>query len=159
MAELINPEKARETFETICRTLESHDWKYQKDAEKLLIGCSARGEDLPMELTIRVDENRSVVIMFSRMPFVIQEDKRLDLAMAIAAVNNSLVDGCFDYDIGTGNIFFRITNNFVDSTLGEAVFGYMLFCACRTIDDYNDKFLMLSKGTLSVEQFLTELGS
>jgi hypothetical protein len=157
MAELKNPEKAKETFETICATLDHHDWKYQKDEEKLLIGCSVRGEDLPMELTIRVDADRSVVMMFSRMPFAVQEDKRVDLAIAITAVNNALADGCFDYDIGTGDIYFRITNAFVDSTLSEAVFGYMIYCACRTIDDYNDKFLMLGKGALTVEQFLASL--
>ncbi|MBR6742530.1 MAG: hypothetical protein IKM09_03700, partial [Clostridia bacterium] len=96
-------------------------------------------------------------MLISHMPFVIHEDKRLDVAIAVTALNNRLVDGCFDYDIKSGHMFFRMTNSFIDSRLDEEVFAYMLFCACKTIDDYNDKFLMLDKGMLSLEQFLSSL--
>lgn len=157
MAENNKLEQAKLVFETICRTLESEDWHYQADEEKLMIGCSARGDDLAMDINIKVDAERSIVMLFSQLPFPIQEDKRLDLAVAIAALNNNLADGCFDYNISNGAIYFRLTNSYIDSTLSQAVFSYMLYCACQTIDDYNDKFLMLAKGMFPLEQFLAML--
>jgi len=145
---------ALDTFATICMALDENDWKYKKDGENLVIECGAQGDDLPMDLTIKVDARRQFVMLFSRMPFVIQEDKRLDMAVAVSAVNNALADGCFDYDVLTGRMYFRMTNTFMESKMDREVFTYMLYCSCQTIDEYNDKFLMLAKGMLDMEKFL-----
>ena len=39
------------------------------------------------------------------MPYTIPKDRRFDIAIAISAVNNSIVDGSFDFDIKSGDIF------------------------------------------------------
>ena len=155
MAEHKKLEQAKITFATLCQTLDTHDWRYKKDEENLTIDCSAQGDDLPMEIRVDVDAERQIVILISHLPFVVQEDKRLDMAIAVSAINNALVDGCFDYDLATGHMFFRMTNSFMESKLGEGAFSYMIFCSCQTIDEYNDKLLMLAKGMLSIEQFLS----
>lgn len=157
MAEEKNLIQAKAVFDSFCRTLDSHDWHYQKDESELSIECGAQGEDLPMKLNIYVDADRMLVMLLSHLPFAIQEDKRLDVAIAVSAINNILVDGCFDYNVGSGHLCFRMTNSFIESTLGEDVFSYMLFCSAQTIDEYNDKILMLAKGMLSMEQFLGAL--
>lgn len=157
MDELKNIEQANATFATLCNALDKNDWHYKKDAEKLSIECGAQGDDLPMEITVKVDAKRQLIMLISHMPFVIQEDKRLDIAIAVSAINNALVDGCFDYDVASGHMFFRMTNSFMESKISEDVFNYMIFCSCQTIDEYNDKFLMLAKGLISLEQFLSTL--
>lgn len=146
---------AKTTFTTLCKTLDEQQWHYEKDENDLSIECGAQGEDLPMKITVKVDADRQLVMLLSHLPFVISEDKRLDIAVAVSSVNNLLVDGSFDYDIKTGHMFFRMTNSFLESQLGKEAFSYMLFCSCQTIDEYNDKFLMISKGVMSLEQFLT----
>lgn len=148
---------ALDTFATLCQALDNNDWKYKKDEEKLIVECGAQGDDLPMEITIHVDAERQIVLLFSKLPFAIQEDKRLDVAIAVSAVNNALADGSFDYDVTNGRMYFRMTNSFMDSVLSEEVFAYMLYCSCKTIDDYNDKFLMLAKGMLDMEKFLADV--
>lgn len=159
MAEQKNLEQAKATFATLCNTLDKNDWRYKKDEEKLSIDCGAQGDDLPMDISVEVDVDRMLVMLLSHLPFVVQEDKRLDVAIAVSAVNYALVDGCFDYDVASGHMFFRMTNSFIESKISEDVFAYMLFCSCQTIDEYNDKFLMLAKGMLSIEQFLSLLAN
>lgn len=154
MVEQKNLEQAKSVFGTLCQALENYELHFEKDEEKLAIECSIQGEDLPMELTINVDAKRMLAILISHMPFVIQEDKRLDVAVAVSAINGLLVDGSFDYDVASGHMFFRMTNSFIDSKIGEDVFIYMIYCASKTIDEYNDKLLMLSKGIISIERFL-----
>ena len=97
-----------------------------------------------------------VIQLLSSMPFVVSESKRLDFAIAVCAINSSLVDGCFDYNIANGNLLFRMTNSFMESRMSEEVFSYMLFCSCATIDNYNDKLFMLAKGVMSVSDFLKD---
>lgn len=157
MAELKNFEQAKSAFATLCQALDNNEWHYKKDEDKLSIECGAQGDDLPMEISVKVDVDRMLVLLLSHLPFVIQEDKRLDIAIAVSAINNVLVDGCFDYDVTSGHMFFRMTNSFIESKISEEVFIYMLLCSCKTIDDYNDKFLMLAKGLVSIEQFLSTL--
>ncbi len=157
MADEKNIAQAKAAFSTLCQALDKHEWHYEKEEEKLSIECGAQGEDLPMKITVKVDADRRLIMLLSHLPFVIQEDKRLDVAIAVSAINNALVDGCFDYDVASGHMFFRMTNSFLESTISEEVFTYMLFCSCQTIDEYNDKFLMLAKGMISIEQFLSTL--
>ena len=159
MAEVKNLEQAKDVFATLCRTLDKNEWHYKKDEEKLSIECGAQGDDLPMQLTMMVDADRMHVMLLSLIPFAIQEDKRIDVAIAVSAVNNALVVGCFDYNVATGDLIFRMTNSYRDSILGEEVFDYMLVGACKIIDEYNDKFLMISKGMLPIEQFLSTLSN
>ncbi len=149
--------QAKLVYQTFCNALDHNEWKYKKDDEKLRIECGAQGEDLPMEFNITADADRQLLMLLSHLPFAIAEDKRLDIAVAVSAVNNLLVDGCFDFDLGSGHMFFRITNSFMDSTLSEDVCIELLYKACKTIDAYNDKLLMVSKGMLTIEQFLTSI--
>ena len=74
--------------------------------------------------------------------------------MAVCVANYGLVNGTFDYDLSDGEIRFRIVSSFRESILSEELFNYMVLVAASTIDDYNDKFLMVSKGMLTIQQFI-----
>ncbi|MBQ8830770.1 MAG: hypothetical protein IJ017_04155 [Oscillospiraceae bacterium] len=145
---------AADAFVQICNALDKLDWKYSQDESDLRIECSAQGEDLPMDLIIRCDVDMQLLQLFSQMPFTVPEDKRLDFAVVVSVINNKLVDGCFDYNVLDGKVFFRMTNSFRDIALGFETIKYLIFVSCATIDSYNDKFLMVSKGMISLEQFL-----
>ena len=147
-------ERAAKVYETLCAALDSHNWKYKRDDENLKIDSAAQGDDLPMEFTIRIDAERQLILLLSHLPFVIAEEKRLDTAIAVSIVNNDLVDGSFDYDIAGGHMFFRMTSSFIESDIGNDLFTYMLMCSLHTIDEYNDKFLLLSKGAIGLDSFL-----
>ena len=146
--------QAQKVFATFCATMDADDWNYRKDEEKLRIECGARGEDLPIELNISVDADRQLLMVISQMPVVTPEDKRLDVAVAVSVVNNQLVNGYFDYDVNSGKMFFRMVNTIRDSVIGKELCAYMLYVSCKTVDEYNDKFLMLAKGIMTLEKFL-----
>ncbi|MCI6245715.1 MAG: YbjN domain-containing protein [Eubacterium sp.] len=157
MAEEKDLIQAQKTFDTLCRALDNHNLKYRKNPERLTIDCGAQGDDLPMDVNISVDADVMLIILLSQLPFVVQEDKRIDVAVAVSAVNNLIVDGSFDYDLRSGRMVFRMTSSFLESSVGEDVFSYMLLCSFKTIDDFNDKFLMIAKGMLPLEKFLEDL--
>lgn len=156
MADEKQLKQAQIVFQNLCKTLDEHDWHYKKNEDDLSIESGARGDDLPIDLNIKVDADRQVLMLLSRLPLVVPEDKRLDLAVAVTLVNNRLADGSFDYDVRSGRLYFRLTNSFLESELSGEVFMYMVICACHVVDDFNDKFLMLAKGMMSMEQFISE---
>ena len=146
--------QAQMVYETICKTLDNRDWKYTRHDEDLTITCGARGEDLPMDIVIIVNPRAQVVSVISPMPFKIAEDKRVDGALAVCVANYGLINGSFDYDLSDGEIRFRLVSSFRESILSEELFNYMIMVSASTVDDYNDKFLMVSKGMLTVQQFV-----
>ena len=154
MSEEKELKQAQAVYKALCDMLDDHDWHYEKDESELSISCGARGDDLPIELRIRVDAQRKLVTLLSQMPFDVPENRRKALAVAVSEANSTMVDGNFDYNYLTGKIIFRMTTSFLDSLIGKELFEYMLSCACYTIDEYNDKFLMVAMKEMSVEQIL-----
>ncbi len=157
MSDLQNLEQAKLTFNTICQMLDDQKWKYERIDEKLIIQSGVQGDDLPIKFTIKVNPKNQIVALYSIMPFNVPEDKRVELALAIHAANYPMVDGSFDYDIKDGSIIFRLTSSFKESVLSKDLFEYMLMVSVVTIDEYNDKFFAVSKGLMTLEQFISHV--
>ncbi len=156
MADDAKREQALKTYETLCKTLDSHNWKYERNDEVLTIDCGAQGDDLPIPVKIRVREDRELVQLVSHVPIEVPADKPIDMAAAVSMVNFRLLNGCFEFDIQNGRLFFRMTASFIGTELSREVFSYLLFVSLRIIDDFNDKFEALAKGTLSLDAFLPQ---
>ncbi len=154
MADLKETKQAQNAFNTLCDMLDDHQWKYHRDDEKLRIECGANGEDLPIDIRITVDADKQLVTLLSQLPFKVPEEDRVMGAVAVSAANYNMVDGNFDYNLASGSIIFRLTSSFRESLVSKDVFEYMLFVSCATIDNYNDKFLMLIKHAMSLEDFI-----
>lgn len=147
---------AREIYGSLCRKLERENWKFRRDDEKLTIDFAISGEDIPMIFLIIVDVERQMLRVLSKMPFNFPEDKRIEGAIATCVATNGLPDGSFDYDISDGAIYFRQTVAFMDCDIGDEMFGYLIWCASTTVDRYNDKFFEISRGLLSISDFIAQ---
>ncbi len=146
--------QAKNAFATLCEMLDMHNWHYDRDDENLIIKCGANGDDLPIDIRIKVDPELQIVSLYSNLPFKVPEDDRVMAAVAVSAANFNMVDGSFDYNLATGTILFRMTSSFRESLLSKDMFEYMLFVSCLTVDRYNDKFLMLIEHKMSLEDFI-----
>ena len=107
-----------------------------------------------MKLLIKVDEDRQLIRVMSPMPFKMDESRLAEGAVAVCAASYGMVEGNFDYDISDGSIVFRMTASFRESLIGAEMIQYMISCTCSMVDKYNDMFLALSKGMLSLEEFM-----
>ena len=149
-------ENAMLAYRTICSALDARDWKYKEDTDKLLVNFGVNGEDLPMEFIIFADADRQLIRLMSLLPFKMSEAKRMEGAIATGAVNWKLADGSFSYDLFDGTIVFKMAASFQESTIGVGLIQYMISCACAIVDEYNDKFLAIDKGVLSIQDFLKD---
>ncbi|MBQ3015663.1 MAG: YbjN domain-containing protein [Clostridia bacterium] len=155
MADL-DMKKAREVYASLISMLDSINWSYEKEEEKLIIRSGVNGDDLPVEFLVVVNPKNEVVQFISQLPFNAPEDKRIDLSIAVNVANWGLCDGSFDYNVTDGRIIFRMTSSYRESVLGEELFKYLIMVAASTVDRYNDKFFMISKGMISIQQFIQQ---
>ena len=154
MADEKNNAFAKTVFTTLCDVMERRGWKYEKDEKDLAVHFIVSGDDIPMQFILVIDAERQLIRLMSPLPFKMSEDKRIDGAIATCAASFGLADGSFDYDLTEGRIIFRMTASFRESLIGEELFHYMIECSCVTVDEYNDKFLAIDKGLLSVSDFI-----
>lgn len=153
MAEKRELMDALATYQTICDALDNRNWKYQKDEEKLLVRFNVSGDDLQMSFIIFVDIDRQLVRLISWLPF--KATKRVeDISCAVLQANYRMVAGSFDFNYKDGAIAYRLTASYQGAVLGEGAINYLIDCSANTVDDYNDEFLMLEKGEITLEQFM-----
>ncbi|MBO7304590.1 MAG: YbjN domain-containing protein [Clostridia bacterium] len=146
-------QKARQVYYSLVNMLNTRNWKFERFDNDLTIRSGIKGEDLPIEFIMLVKPENQVIQFLSKLPFNAPEDKRVELAIAVCIANDGLVDGSFDYDISDGDIRYRLTSSYRDSTLGDDLFEYMIMCAASTVDNYNDKFFALAKDLITLDDF------
>ncbi len=145
--------QAQTVYKALCDMLDSNNWKYEKNEEKLKISTGANGDDLPIEILFSVDVDKQIVTLLSKLPFTVPQEERGLMAMGVTLANWSMVDGNFDFGLHNGTIFFRLTTCIRESLISKEALEYMLFVSCATVDNYNDKFLMLMKHAMSLDEF------
>lgn len=141
-------------YDTICKALDARELKYRKHEEDLVVILDVNGESIPMEFILMVDKDRQRIRLLSPMPFKMREEKAVEGAIATCAASYGMVDGGFDYNISDGEITFRMTHSYLESTIGEGAIEYMISCAFAMVDKYNFQFLAINKGLLSINDFL-----
>lgn len=154
MADVNKLAAAKTVYDDLCASLDKRGWKYTKHDEDLVVTFGVTGDDIPMDFMLDVNADRQLLIVLSRLPFTVPEDKRMDLAIATCVASFGLADGSFDFDIATGDITFRLTASFRDSRIGDGLFDYLIGVSSYSVDEYNDKFLAVSKGIMSINDFI-----
>ena len=149
-------ELAKQVYQTLCDAIERRDWNFEKDEEKLLVHFGVNGDDIPMQFILIVDAERQLIRVMSPLPFKMSESKRMEGAIAACAASYGMADGSFDYDLSDGTIVYRMTASFRESLIGEGLFQYMISCSCAMVDKYNDQFLALDKGIMSITDFIAK---
>ena len=154
MADELKMARAKKVYETVCAALDHRGWSYGKEEQELLVHFTVSGDDIPMQMMIFVQEEQELVTVLSPLPFKMSENKRIEGAIATCVASYGMMDGSFDFDMAKGSIAFRLVSSYRDSVLGEGVIQYMISCACAMADQYNDRFLALDKGMISIQEFI-----
>ena len=151
-----NSEKGIQVYQMFKKHLEENDFKFEAHDDDLVLTMTVHGEDLPQLTIIRVLDDRDVLQILSPIPSHIPEDKRVDAAVAVSVANYGMVNGSFDFDMRDGEIRFRIAQGYEGMELSEEFIRYILSVAFFVTDKYNDRFFMLGKGMISLEQFIEQ---
>ena len=144
----------KEVYDLFKKHLDAHNFKYDEHEDDLVISMTVHGQDLPQPTYIRVMDDRDVVQVLSPIPSNIPEDKRMEAAVAVSVANYGMINGCFDLDMRDGEIRFRLAQSYRGIEMSDDLVGYILGVSFFTTDKYNDRFFMLGKGMMTLEQFI-----
>ena len=146
---------AQKMFEALCAFMDASALVYEKDEKELEVTVGFSGDDLPLKFTLSIDAERELFKIGSLLPFTFREDKRVEGALVTSFANYILANGCFDYSYEKGAVYFRLTTSYRDSLVSGRALGLLLAIAGDIVEKYNDKFLLVSLGAMSVDDFIT----
>ena len=149
-----NSTKGMQVYQMFKKHLEEIDFKFEAHDDDLVLTLTVNGDDLPQPTLIRVIDEQDIVQIVSPIPSHLPEDKRIDAAVAVSVANYGIINGSFDLDMSDGEIRFRVTQSFREMEMSEECIKYILNITFLTTDKYNDRFFMLGKGLMSLEQFI-----
>lgn len=141
MAEANRTKRARAMFAELLHALDEMGRHYEKDVENLVVNCGLDGDDMPIELALRIDRERELAILLSPLPFEVPENSREEFALVAAALNRGEADGFFDYDYRYGRLVFRMTFNFKGGKLLRETLVYMIVSACNKVNALNGRIM------------------
>lgn len=150
--------EAKTMYGTLCQTLDNMKWRYGKDEGNLVVHTSAVGEDLTIQLFIKVDAERQVMYLKSPMPFTVPAPKRDAVSAGVIAANFAMLNGSFELDTVNGQLAFKVVVPFMKSIISENVCHYMIMLGCHMTDKFNDKFKALVDDRMTLDEFKTYVG-
>ncbi len=153
-----NQERAKAAFEAITGFMDEAKLKYDCEPDKLVAFVTITGDDFPVTLMFSVSAEKQRVETYSQMPFEIKQDKGVDVATALAAVNSRIAYGkfCLYFDKG----LCTYENSEYITGLGGFTPEYgksLVGPAYSIIEEYNDKLYAINKGLLTVKDFTASL--
>lgn len=148
---------ALKNYHAVCQALDQQNLQYTRHDDNLVVTLGIQGEHAQVTILFHVDEKRNAVMLLSKLPFDIPEDKRVELALYIAAINNHLFAGCFDLDVFSGSISFRLATVYAGSVLDKEAYSQVFAMAVSSIDAHSEKLSLLLKGEVSIEQLINEM--
>ena len=154
MTDEVKIQHARAMYEKTKEMLNEKGVQFHVDDEKMMINFLIGGDDIPMDIYIISDAGGQKLRMLSKMPVTVDPEKMIEMATAVCIANNGLYMGNFDYVVTEGMIFFVIQQSYLDTDLSKELIDLMVAATIDSVDKYNDRFLMLNKGMLTLEKFI-----
>ena len=157
MDESKNYERALNVYHILLTTLDDMKWKYEKNDNDLAVTYTVAGEDIPMTFHMIVDPGLLAVRCFSFLPVTFPEGRRIDGVIAACNAGYGLYEGKFFCNLQDGRIIFNSVSCFGGCEVNGYWIASIMGLAHWTVDEQNDRFLMLSKGMMSLQDFMIKM--
>ncbi|MBQ1289947.1 MAG: YbjN domain-containing protein [Lachnospiraceae bacterium] len=115
------------------------------------------GDDIPMQFYVIVNTGKQALMIHSPQPVHFSKEQFGEAGIVLNAINYRLACGSFQLDISDGTVVFCMSTLFAGSLISNEVFDQMIAMAVHTVDDFNDKLMMLSKGMIEKEKIIVDM--
>ncbi|MGI6357702.1 MAG: YbjN domain-containing protein [Bacillota bacterium] len=130
-------------LETVCEYLDNERWSYHADRERSLVFFDVAGEKGTMSCAIVVDEGLRCLTFLIQLGVTVPGIKRLRMSDFITRVNYALLLGCFELNVDSGDMRFRVSLPLADAELSRQQLRDIIATGIYTVDRYYPGVMML----------------
>ena len=148
------PDKAKKIYNSLVKSLKEIEWNFSQNDEGLSTYSTMGTDDFPVDMYMKVFPELEIISLSSEIPFVIPEDKKINIIVAINLINAKINIGNFEYNDQNKKIVYRLSTSYIGlEEVTKELANSLIFAIGSIVDKYNDKFFMLIKGKLSLKDF------
>lgn len=148
-------EKALKMRETVKEAFGLLGFDYELDNDGATFCFKVTGEDLAIPGFINV-YNRCYDVK-SYVPCDVGQDKMIDVILLCNYLNTLIPYGTVYYDTKPDAVIFRIEQFHDESLVSAEQVKIAVLTSLNIIDEFNDKFFMLVKGMISLEDAMKKV--
>ena len=137
---------AETTFDLVCSYLREMGYTFSACEESASADLTIIGRTSLLNIRVRVSNDPLLVLILVRMPTVVPDERRAQVAEVVARANYGMMVGCFDYNMSDGMLGYRVSLPLVDAAVTPEQFGAAWRTAFATADHYHRAFCRLLYG-------------
>ncbi len=146
------------TIDRVCRFLDADEFAYRLREDNNGIDTGFRGRSGTFSVLISAREQPATLGIFVRIPLVVPEARRPQMAETVVRANYGLSLGSFDLDMSDGALGFRCTMPIGGAAITHEQFRDLLGASLWTVDRYHRAFCRLLFGDdLSPAEVIAEV--
>jgi len=146
--------QAHRIFKSMCTAFDKRELKYQTETESFTVKLQFSGEDISFDISLSVIPETQLLTVNSKLPFTVSAEKIEEISLATSMANCEIAFGNFDFNYRQREVSFRSCMSIEECIIGDGCFNYLLDSACFAVERYNDKFVGLNLGFISLEEFV-----
>lgn len=151
-------ERARDILSQVCGFFDADDVRYRSYPDGTGIEAVFCGETAPFTATVMVREEPLVLGVLIRVPIIVPEARRVQMAETVVRANDRLLVGAFDLNMTDGMLAFRASIPLAEASIVHEQFRDLMRAALWSVDRYHRAFCRLLYGDdLSPAEVIAEV--
>lgn len=129
-------DNALRAFETLGRFLEADEWYPQQMEDMLLYRVAFAGENGEATCFAQIEPELELFLFYAYAPIEVPTGQRAAAAEFINRANYGMWIGNFELDYGDGEVRYKGSVAFKDTTLTEALIRNTIYASVEAMDQY-----------------------
>ena len=153
-------EQAESVFQKLCAAFDSYEFRYKTDRNQdgsLVAYGGIRCTAFSTTIIAVVRPQISLVSFLAKVPCTVPENRRFEMAAAVAQANYNRHEGNFDCNLRTGDVSWRLTANYFSSEPGTELFRRMLALTATVLEDVGRPLADVCEGRITLADFCAAL--
>lgn len=146
--------QAKYVYSVFTQFLDERNLRYTKYEDDFVVVLEYKGEDMSLDLFIKINPERENIMIIDTMPFKIDNKDIPKMCEAICRANAGMAIGDFEmrFQEGGNKIHHKIGHTYTGSTVSPALAEKLIMLSIYTAEKYDDKFMAVSKGYLAPDK-------
>ncbi len=106
--------KPTKVYKDVCEAFDSKSIKYNTDEEKLMVYSTFKGDDMPIKLTVSVNDEMPVLCFDALLDFQAPAGSHAAIMSGLNEINSTLHFGAFVLDPESGRVIYRYHRMFAE---------------------------------------------
>jgi len=139
-------------IDSVANVMQEDGFNFDQNPNSGAISLRIPGRVGILDVSIFVNENMNVLLLFVSSFYRVQPDRRGEIAELITRANYGLNIGCFELDMSDGEIRFRMSSFLDEVNITDSFIRRIIGVAATIYDHYLPEIMLVDFGEIDIDE-------